>query len=373
MQRAAREPPRHAGRPVRGRRLLYRRRRWRWCRRWGRCGRWRGKQRYRGSGRFRRRRGPRGGQLHRELPPVGDHPLAIPAQAVELQPQRVGLCARDALRPCVRYFLQQRPTLPEQGKALADQPGRSRTPRPTERLHRFGRRVAERQHAQAMRVQELERGIARRYLRPESPDAEIPLAHVGVVEQHHPPARQLRLPGGKVVRHVLVAVPAVDMQQIHRAVRDMGQRRIEGAAQQAREPAVARVMEGAPVGEHRLVIEARVLVARPGVHRVAACIEPGGEHRVAQCRVGDPRVAAELDDHARPRGAHDPAGEGHMAVPGAVHPDAARAREQRPKRGGEQRTQPLVQFRWRLPCPVGPPVSELIHPRAAFPLASGIF
>jgi hypothetical protein len=62
---------------------------------------------------------------------------------------------------------------------------------------------------------ELERGVARGQLRPQAPNAEVPLAHVGVVEDDDAAVRQGGPPRLEVVQDGLVAVHPVNVQQVH--------------------------------------------------------------------------------------------------------------------------------------------------------------
>ncbi len=147
-----------------------------------------------------------------------------------------------------------------------------------------------------MAVQELETWIPRRELGPQLPDAEAALAHVGVVEQHHRAARELRRPALEIGPHLLVGVAAVDVQQVERALGEIRQRLVEGAAQQFREAGIARVVEAAQRAVDLLAIEPGVRVTLPGIDCVAPGLELLAQHRFAERRIGDAVMGPELDD-----------------------------------------------------------------------------
>ena len=127
------------------------------------------------------------------------------------------------------------------------------------------------------------------------------------------------------------------MQQVDAAVPDIVQRTVEVAAQQLREPAISGFVECRQVPEDILAVEARVLVALPGVDREAARIQPGALHRLAERRVRDAGMGAQLDQLPRSRRCHQPVRERQVAMPGAVHAQPRRPPEQRVELLGQQR------------------------------------
>jgi hypothetical protein len=180
-----------------------------------------------------------------------------------------------------------------------------------------------------MAVQEFEAGMACAQFRPQLPYPEIMRVHVGVVEQHHGARREPVLPAGEILPHVVVEMPAIDVQQVDAARRHVRQRLVEAHAPQIRERAVARVVEAAQLGMHRLVVEAGMRVAFPRVDGGAAGVQVFAQHRFAERGIGHAVMRAELDQPPRAVIGDDPGGERHVAIPRARHPGARRWPEQR--------------------------------------------
>ena len=113
------------------------------------------------------------------------------------------------------------------GKTLADQAD------PLLVLERaqcgYGRRdgIADLQHAEAVPVKELKTRVVRTQLSPQLPDAEPLVTHIGVVEQDDRLIAELRPPFFEIFARRLIAVEAVNMEKVDRAVREIGQRFVE--------------------------------------------------------------------------------------------------------------------------------------------------
>ena len=199
------------------------------------------------------------------------------------------------------------------------------------RRHRFGRRAGERtqrrqrrrrlvahqQHAQAVGVLELERRIAAAQLFPQLPDAEPALAHHGVVEQHHAPARHLRQPGVEIVLHRVVGVQAVDVQQVHAAVREIRPRLVEQHAHQLREAGVLGLHHAVEAVVHLVAVQARVFVAFPRVHGEGLGARAAGLDGLAERQERRAVVRAQLHQDVGPGFFHHPERERQVAHPGA--------------------------------------------------------
>ena len=123
-------------------------------------------------------------------------------------------------------------------------------------------------------MRELEHGMLVSQLVEEPPDAEVIDAQSGVVEQHDAAAGQLRQPRVEVVPDGVVAVTAVDVEQVDRAVAEAAEGLVEGHAKELREAAVERVVVRAQVGEHLRAVPPGVVVAGPGVDGVAPRLHP---------------------------------------------------------------------------------------------------
>src|SRR5262249_38851473 len=132
------------------------------------------------------------------------------------------------------------------------------------------RGASDRHDAEPVPVGEGERRVARLELAPQPPDAELRLADMRVVEQYDAALAELRQPGLDVVRHRVVAMSAVDMEQVDRPVGKGGCRRVERLLEQGREGSVPRVVMLAEPLERLRAVGPGVLVSLPGVDRVAA-------------------------------------------------------------------------------------------------------
>ena len=176
--------------------------------------------------------------------------------------------------------------------------------------------TAHRQHTQTVAVLELEARVARAEFFPVLPDAEVVATHGDVMQQHYAALAKLGQPALEVVTHRLVGMQAVDMQKIQRAIGELAQRFIEGHLQQTRETAVARVVLLAQLGQHFFTVEAGVLVALPGIHRVAAGRQAVAQHGLAEGQVGVALVRTQLDQLAWLEQAHQAEGEGNVTLPG---------------------------------------------------------
>ena len=93
------------------------------------------------------------------------------------------------------------------------------------------------------------------------------------------------------------------MQKIHGIVRDLRQRLVEGAAEQAGKGAETWIVLVPQTGEHAVVVIAGMLVAAPGIDRKAARIERLAFHRLAERHIGDARMGP---SSTRTRGAMAP-------------------------------------------------------------------
>ena len=62
----------------------------------------------------------------------------------------------------------------------------------------------------------------------EAPHAEATFPYVGIVKQDDGVWRQLRDPLQKIILHIFIEMPPVDMEQVHRPVLEIGQRSLKG-------------------------------------------------------------------------------------------------------------------------------------------------
>ena len=164
-------------------------------------------------------------------------------------------------------------------------------------------------------VREREARIPARELVPEAPDAEIGLADVCVVKQEDPSLAELRQPCLDVVGDRLVAVRAVDVEQVDRAVLELRRRLVERLLEEAREGAVEGIVMCPQVLEDLRSVRARVRVAFPRVDRVAPGLQRERLHGLAERAVRIALPGPELDQCSRPQRSDGEEGEGHVLVP----------------------------------------------------------
>ena len=106
-----------------------------------------------------------------------------------------------------------------------------------------GQVSADAQNAKTMAVQERKSRVLPGDFLPELPHAEVPLAHIRVVQQHDSRRAQLGEPRGKVVLNGFVGVKPVDVEQVDGAVDELRQRGVELGPNHARERPEMEVVE----------------------------------------------------------------------------------------------------------------------------------
>src|SRR5690606_35480303 len=78
--------------------------------------------------------------------------------------------------------------------------------------NRRGSVFADRKHAQAMAMKELERRITFAHFRPKAPNAEVFPVFVGIVRQYYRSVGQLGLPGCKIMAYRLIGMVAIHVE-----------------------------------------------------------------------------------------------------------------------------------------------------------------
>src|SRR5271165_2459735 len=180
-----------------------------------------------------------------------------------------------------------------------------------------------------MPMQEFETGILRTQLCPQPPDAEITFSHIGIVEQDDRTFGQFRSPGFEVVTDRFIGVEPVDMQKIHRSVRYIDKRVVEGAAEEFGKSAEAFLMETPKIQIDFFPVISGLLVAFPCIHGKAASIQSVAHHRLAERRISDAVMSAEFDESVRFDNGNNPMSEGDMPVPGTDNTEASPTPEKR--------------------------------------------
>src|SRR4029453_11379661 len=90
-----------------------------------------------------------------------------------------------------------------------------------QRTH-FDRRIApDREDAKAMAVPELEMRILARELFPQAIDAKVISVFGGVMKEHNAAARHFRQPALKIAPRTLIAMTAIDIEQVDGAVGEL--------------------------------------------------------------------------------------------------------------------------------------------------------
>ena len=177
---------------------------------------------------------------------------------------------------------------------------------PQERGESLVRLDTDGKDAEPVPVGEGEGRVRRFDLVPQPPDAELRLVDVRVVEQEDSPLAELRQPGLEVMCDGVVAVSAVDVEQVDRAVGEGRRRIVERSLEEAREGSVSRVVVLAELLEHLGTVSPCVLVALPGVHGVGAGRQLECMNGLAETAVRVSLPGPELDEHG---GAEDGDGE----------------------------------------------------------------
>src|SRR5260221_11792674 len=131
----------------------------------------------------------------------------------------------------------------------------------------------------------------------------------------------------EVLSDSLISVKTVDMQQIDGGLGEIGQRFVESAPEECREGAVALVMKALQVEIHLFAVRSCLIVAFPGIHCVAARIQPVVRPRFAKGRIGHAGMGAEFNERMRLAGSDDPVGKRDVAVPGTECSGTARTPE----------------------------------------------
>src|SRR3984893_13154568 len=174
---------------------------------------------------------------------------------------------------------------------------------------------------------------------PQTEHAETMLAQMGGVKQHDRAPGQFRPPAREVAFDVVVGIPAVDMQQVDRGVAEMVQCVVESRTDQRREPRIpAQVMRrDIPVGVF--------VVAGPGIHGVAARIQPAALHRLAQGEIRQAAVGPELDQGARAQRLDQPEREWSVLEPRRLRPDPLRGPERSRRKARAQGRERMLRRR----------------------------
>ena len=180
------------------------------------------------------------------------------------------------------------------------------------------------QNPQPVLIGEVEGRFARGKLCPVAPDPEVAFPHLGIVKQDDRRFRQLGYPAFVIFLDVFVEMPAVDVQQIDGAVRDVCKGLREGLAKKGAERTVGGVF-GLNPGENLIAIEAGMLVALPRIHSETARFEIGLPNRFAETEIGIAVMRPQFDDPLRPGGLDEPHGERAMPQPRG-HRNVRRAR-----------------------------------------------
>ena len=141
------------------------------------------------------------------------------------------------------------------------------------------------------------------------------LPDIGIVEKHYAAIGNFWQPRLKIVLNRIVGVQAVYVKQVDRAVLKIGQGIIKGAANQAREPAITRIMITSQFDVNFIRIFTRMLVTSPGIHRITTRIKPGFLHRLAKREIRVTGMGSEFDQATGTQHFHQPRSERDMPNP----------------------------------------------------------
>ena len=115
------------------------------------------------------------------------------------------------------------------------------------------------------------------------------------MKQNNRAIAQLGQPRFEVVPYGIVRMQPVDVQQVDGAILELGEGVVEGRSYQSRERPEMKVVKARPFLEDVLAIQPALVVALPGVNRVAGGIEP----EVLESPVREPRSCSRSGYPAR--------------------------------------------------------------------------
>src|ERR1051325_11993628 len=110
-------------------------------------------------------------------------------------------------------------------------------------------------------------------------------------------------------------MPCINMKEVDRSIAKMRQSLIKGRADQPGEAGVAAVVKLVQRRKHLFAVKAGVLVAFPGVDRVAFRCPTEALHSLAERKIRKPVMGSELDKNARPQGFGQPERKGRVLMP----------------------------------------------------------
>src|SRR5262245_16675555 len=99
------------------------------------------------------------------------------------------------------------------------------TNKPSDRLAHLN---ADCKYAEAVAMHKFESWEAGTLFRPEAPNAELAFSHIRIMKQNDGTGAQLGKPAGEIVRNRVVRVIAIDVEQVDRAVIEIGGGLVEG-------------------------------------------------------------------------------------------------------------------------------------------------
>ena len=138
-----------------------------------------------------------------------------------------------------------------------------------------------------MRVQELQIAwVACLQFFPELPDREVPFANIGVMKQDHGAGCELGQPTLEIMADRVVGVKSVDVQEVDRPIGEIARGLIERHPQQSGEMREVLLVKRAHRPENIFAISAGMLIALPGVNRIASRRTLRFDHRLAEREIG---------------------------------------------------------------------------------------
>src|SRR6516165_5131111 len=119
-------------------------------------------------------------------------------------------------------------------------------------------------------MKEFEARKLRPQLLPESPHAKVAPSYVCIMKQNHCPLRQFRSPRFEIMTDSFIGVETINVQQINKAVREVGQCLIERTAKELRKGAITLVMKPTKIIVRIFTVAPRLDIPLPGVYSIAS-------------------------------------------------------------------------------------------------------
>ncbi len=136
-----------------------------------------------------------------------------------------------------------------------------------------------------------------------------------IMKQHHPSLRYLRQPCFKIMSHRLIGMHPIDVQQIHRPIRNSQRRLIKRALHQFRKPPIFRIVILPQLLQHPPAICPGLPVTPPRIPRQAPRLQIKPHNPLTKRTIRIPPMRPQLHQHPWPQQPHHPQRKRYMPHP----------------------------------------------------------